>query len=312
VKILHIIARAVPLFCYKPFRIGVVHFRRGSMLRMICVLVVKLGAAAYRNRRAGFGSDIRPLDAKRFVFCSVDSMVMDAIFWTGVQGYEGMVADVWVRLCRRARAVLEVGGNIGLFTVIGADAFTGRYTVVEPVPKVAAVLRENLVRNGLARVEVLQAAAIPGEMATEVTLNIPDEGRSAPVGSHLTEGVEVEERSSANRIQVQGLPFRDLIAGRDLVKIDAEGIEAVLLESAHDIILDERPTLLIEILPSATHLAKLISELARMGGYEIYIIPEWGSDTIVSVTPDEFNATLPVKYNSKDIVLSTVALQAAG
>jgi FkbM family methyltransferase len=204
--------------------------------------------------------------------------------------------------------VLEIGGNVGLFTVIGAHASVASYTVVEPVPAVTAVLRDNLARNGLTRVEVLQAAAIPDTVPTEVTLNIPDEGRGVPVGSQLTDGVEVQGRSSASRIRVAGRPFRDLIAGHDLVKIDAEGIEAKLLESARDIILTERPTLLIEILPSATHLAALIADFARAAGYAIYILPEWGADTIFTVTADEFTAALPERFNSKDIVLSAAPL----
>lgn len=307
-RLLYVIARAVPLAVFRPFRMGVVFFRRGSLPRKICVAVLKLPARAYRGQLAALLPEIRPLDAPQLVFCSVDSMVMDAVYWFGVQGYEGRVADVWAALCRRACAVLEIGGNVGLFTVVGAHASDVPYTVVEPVPAIAAVLRDNLARNGLSQVEVLQAAAIPGTACTEVTLNIPDEGRRAPVGSHLSEGTEVQGRSSASRIGVMGCPFRDLIAGRDLVKIDAEGIEAKLLESARDIILAERPTLLIEVLPIATQLAALVAELARAAGYVIYIVPEWGSDTIVTITADGFTAELPQRFHSKDIVLSTAAL----
>jgi FkbM family methyltransferase len=307
-KLLDAIARRVPLAVYKPFRIGVVSLRRSSLRRKVCVVVLKLAARAHRGHLAARLPDVRPLDAPQLVFRSVDSMVMDAVYWFGVKGYEGRVADVWVALCSRAGAVLEIGGNVGLFTVIGAHACVAPYTVVEPVPAIAAVLHDNLARNGLTRVEILQAAAIPGTVPTEVTLNIPDEGRSAPVGSHLTEGVEVQGRSSRQRIRVMGRPFRDLIAGRDLVKIDAEGIEAKLLESARDIILAERPTLLIEILPSATQLAALVTEFARAAGYAIHILPEWGSDTVVTVAADAFTAALPARFNSKDIVLSTAAL----
>jgi FkbM family methyltransferase len=308
VKLLQTLMRAVPLLAYAPFRNGVVTLRRGSLARKACVAVLKLAAGSWRGHLARRVSEIRPLDMPQLVFRSVDSMVLDAVYWFGVQGYEGRVADVWVALCRRARAVLEVGGNVGLFTVIGAHASTARYTVVEPVPAIAAVLQENLRRNGLARVELLQAAAIPESVAREVILHIPDEGRGVPVGSHLTEGVEVTARASAGSVRVAGYPFRDLLAGRDLIKIDAEGIEARLLESARDTILAERPTLLIEILPSATRLAALIAELAQEVGYSIHILPEWGSDTIVTVAANTFTAALPARFHSKDVVLSAAPL----
>ncbi len=265
---------------------------------------------AFRGRLSARLTEIRPIDRASLVFRSTDSMVMDAVYWSGVQGYEGIVATVWATLCRRAQSVLEVGGNVGLFTVIGANASGASYTVLEPVPRNVAVLRENLGLNGLNRVEVLHAAAIPGAAPAEVTLNIPDEGRDAPVGAHLTEGVEVEGRSSSNRIRVAGLPFRDLLAGRDLLKIDAEGIEAELLESARDIILAHRPTMVVEVLPEATRLAALIAELATAAGYLIHVVPEWGSETIVTVAARDFTASSPGQYHSKDVVLSTTPIMA--
>jgi len=305
---LQAIARALPLAAYEPFRLGIVRFRRGSLPRKVCVGVLQIAAGAHRGRLASLVSEVRPLDMPHLGFCPTDSMVMDAVYWFGVQGYEGKVADVWAALCRRSRAILEIGGNVGLFTVLGASVSFVPYTVAEPVPTVSAVLRANLARNGLTHVEVLEVAAIPGTASAPVTLNVPDEKRGAPVGAHLTEGVEVHGRSSVRRISVSGRPFRDLMAGRDLVKIDAEGIEAKLLDSARDIILAERPTLLIEVLPNATNLAAIITELARDAGYAIFVVPEWGSDTIVEVSPDEFTAALPARFNSKDIVLSTGAL----
>jgi len=297
--------RAIPLGMYLPLRRGVVRLRRGSLLRSLCVLVLKVAAKSYRGRLFRLVPEIRPLDAPELSFCPVDSMVMDAVYWFGIQGYEGKVAEIWTDMCRNANAILEIGGNVGLFTVIGGRATSGSYLVVEPVPAIAAVLRENLACNGITRVEVLQAAAIPATVPADVMLNVPDEGRDAPVGSHLTEGVEVQERSSANRIRVTGQPFRDLIAGRDLVKIDAEGIEAQLLLAAKDLILATRPSLLVEVLPEATRLGELISSLAREADYTISVIPEFGSDTVVSIDPAAFSSAVPSRYNSKDILLST-------
>jgi FkbM family methyltransferase len=306
--VLHALARTVPLSYYYPLRRGAVALRRGSLPRSACIAVLKLAATARRGRLAGELSEIRPLDLPEVTFRPIDSMVMDAVYWFGVQGYEGKLADVWVNFCGHARSVLEVGGNVGLFSVIGARATAGRYSVVEPVPGIAAVLRDNLLRNGLGRVEVIQGAAIAAETPREVVLSIPDEGRAAPVGSHLIEGVEISGRSSAAQIRVAGVPFRSLVAGRDLIKIDAEGIEAELLSAARDIILAERPTLVIELLPSATKLAALLGELARVAGYAIHIVPQWGSDTIVTIAAETLTADMPSRHNAKDVVLSRIAL----
>lgn len=303
-KFLYRVAGAVPLAAYKPFRLGVVSRRRGSLLRGLCVLVVKLGARAYRGRLATLLAEIRPLDASDVVFRAADSMVMDAVYWVGIQGYEGKVAEVWTTLCRDARAVVEIGGNVGLFTVLGARATRGKYTVVEPLPANVEILRENLARNGLSRVDVREAASIPACGSTDVMLNVPDERRGAPVGAYLAEGVELPERANAAQICVTGLPFRDLISGCDVIKIDAEGSEAALLESAREIIITEHPALLVEVLPSATRLAALLADLVRRAHYTIQIIPEWGADALITVPPGEFDALVPERFHSKDVLLS--------
>ena len=88
-------------------------------------------------------------------------MVMDAIYWFGVQGYEGRMADVWETLCSTAKCIVEVGANVGLFTVLGGLATRGSYVAVEPVPEIANLLSRNIARNNLAgKIEVRQAAAI--------------------------------------------------------------------------------------------------------------------------------------------------------
>lgn len=297
-------ARSVPLAGYRPLRRAVLGLPRRHPVRIAATVVLRRAARAYRHRLAGQLDEIRPLDAPALSFEAVDSMVMDAVYWFGVRGYEGTVARVWTALCRRSRSVLEVGGNVGLFTVIGAQAAPGSYTVVEPVPMVAATLRANLVRNGLAKVELLQAAAIPGDAVRDVALNVPAEDWGMPVGAHLMDDVEVGGRSSRSQVTVPGLPIRRLAEGRDLIKIDAEGIEAALLADLRPALLERRPTLLIEVLPEAKRLGELLATLASEAGYQIHVLPEWGSDEVVTVPAASFSSVLPRRYRSKDVVLS--------
>jgi FkbM family methyltransferase len=302
------LVRAVPIGWWAPARWGVCRFRRGGLARGLCVALLKVAERAHRGRLPARLTEIRPLDAPELSFEPTDSMVMEAVYWFGVRGYEGRVASVWVALCGAAEAVLEIGGNVGLFTTIGGRARGGRYTVVEPLPEIAAVLAANLRRNGVAGVEVLTAAAVPDDSERPVRLSVPDERRAAPVGAHLVDDVEVSGRASLRVITVPGLPFRGLIAGRDLVKIDAEGIEAELLASARADIVARRPTLMVEVLPEATRLGALLAELAREAGYVISVIPQYGDDRIVVVPPADFTSEVPRRHRSKDVVLSVIGL----
>jgi FkbM family methyltransferase len=253
-------------------------------------------------------SEIRPLDRPDLTFLATGSMVLDAIYWFGVQGYEGKVADVWQSLCERASHILEVGGNVGLFSVIGGHATRGTYIVAEPVPQVAEALRRNLQRNGIACVDVREVAVVPGTAVRDVSLNIPDEGRLAPVGAHLLDDVEVSGRSSLAVLVVQGMPFRMLMQGCDVIKIDAEGIEMELLRDARDMIAAARPTMMIEVLPEATQLGAFLAALAAEVGYTISVIPEYGTGDIVTVAAGRFAADVPARYRSKDVVLSIAPL----
>ena len=292
----------VPLPWLRPLRRGAVRFRRGTITRNACIALLKIFS---KSRRLSLEVDeIRPYDRPMLSFEPSDSMVMDAVYWYGVQGYEGRMADLWETLCSGSIDVLEVGGNVGLFTVLGARLRKGRYTVVEPLPWVAEVLRANLARNRVTGVEVLQAAAIPEAEPAEVFLNVPAEGRHAPVGAHLVSGVEAISRTSLDVLTVDGLPFSQLAEGKDLIKIDAEGIEAALLGSAEQILANARPTIVVEVLPGTRRLAQLIARFATEYHYNIHIVPAYGSDTIVRIAAEDFDSHVPARLNSKDVVLS--------
>ena len=193
-------------------------------------------------------------------------------------------------LCTNSTSVLEIGANVGFFSVLGASERPKRYTAVEPLPNVAEILRANLHRNKLEFVEVIEGAAVPSCASQEVWISVPDEGCEAPVGSHLLSGVELSERSQMKVLSVRAYPVASLMEGRDLVKIDAEGIEGQLLLAARDSILKNKPTLIIEVLPEAENLGATLSEIATSVGYNIYVIPEYGSDTLVPVAPKEFSS----------------------
>jgi FkbM family methyltransferase len=291
-----------------PFRHAAAKFRRGNPFRKISIGIIK-GIRKISPAIPSSVIDVRPLDAPHISFAPTDSMVMAAVYWSGIRGYEGIISEVWKRLCSNSTSVLEIGANVGFFSVLGARERPKRYTAVEPLPNVAQILRANLHRNELDFVEVIEGAVVPSYESEIVQISVPDEGREAPVGSHLLVGVELSERSEKKVLSVRAYPVALLMEGRDLVKIDAEGIEAQLLFSARDSILKNKPTLIIEVLPEAENLGAMLSEIAISGGYNIYVIPAYGSDTLVPVPPKEFSSKTPRRFHSKDVMLSLFDLK---
>jgi hypothetical protein len=127
------------------------------------------------------------------------------------------------------------------------------------------------------------------------------------VGAHLTLASEVAERTSARTASVDGFPMCELVQGRDLIKIDAEGIEHALLKSVMPVLVDRRPTLVLEVLPESSQLAAVISQLAKAANYSITIVPGYGSEETVTVPGDQFTAKLPEQFRSKDVILASAA-----
>jgi FkbM family methyltransferase len=286
-----------------PLRYAAARFSRRNPLRKLGIEAIKFCRGSRPVLPQGL-SEVRPLDMPSLSFLPSNSTVTDAIYWFGVAGYEGIVAKVWRNFCADAHSILEIGANVGLFTVLGGKCLAAQYTAVEPIPEIAAILRANIRRNGIPNVHVLEGAAIAATKPEKVQISIPNEGAEAPEGAHLANDVEASNGSSLRTITVDGLPIHDLMQGRDLVKIGSEGTDAQLLAACVDIILDKKPTLMIEVLPEADNLAKLIGRIAVGAGYNLFVLPEYGSDRAIRVSPQDFHSAVPQQYNSKDVLLT--------
>jgi FkbM family methyltransferase len=285
-----------------PFRWNATHLPRGSFLRSASIPILKYAA----RRRALLNSVrvIKPLDRRDVSFVPADSMVMEATYWFGTQGYEGVLAELWPRLCARSQSVLEIGGNVGFYTVLGGKAAPGAYTVVEPLPELAGILRRNLALNKLERVDVVEAAAVPDAMDAPVQLNLPDEGRDAVIGAHLVTGITLAERSSSRVLDVPGVDIRLLAEGCDLIKLDVEGAEFALLKAALPIMERTAPTIVVEVLPESRLLGALLAGMAQRMGYTIYVIPSFRTEYPVAVPHASFTSRTPAMFQSKDVILT--------
>jgi len=124
-----------------------------------------------------------------------------------------------LHLLRPADLFLNIGANVGSFTVLGAKVCESRVIAFEPDPGTAASLRKNITVNQVVdqvRVEVCALGDRTGEAAFTI-------GRD--VTNHITDGSEGP---------TQLVPIRrldDICAGENpvLIKIDVEGFESQVL-----------------------------------------------------------------------------------
>lgn len=148
-------------------------------------------------------------------------------------------------------AFIDVGANIGYYTLIGARLVgaSGAVWSVEASPTIHGHLKRNVGLNGFDRVETFNVAASGERGVVPIYLGPPENrGETNLFGLH----------GFAEEAKVEAYPLDELFAGRDLskvrvIKIDVEGAEDMVLAGMTDLLkrLPEGAHVLVEIWPEA-------------------------------------------------------------
>lgn len=245
--------------------------RRPSRALIAALRVLRVG---------GIPPDVREvevLDEPGLRLVAADSYVTTVAYWFGVRrGYESVEVSWWLRLVDDATSVVELGANVGYYSVLAGRRRPGlAYVAVEPHPGSAAALRRNLELNGVGAV-VREVAAVPQDLVgTEVVLQVPvshDHFADAPTGAFVdlgegVPGLPAGADYSVVEVRPEVVPVRDVVGPDvDLLKIDVEGLEHRLLADLLPVLAESRPTILVEVLDRAGDLrAWIATELLPLG-----------------------------------------------
>jgi FkbM family methyltransferase len=245
-------------------------------------------------------------DNRELRFVRAESLVLHQLYWFGERGWEPQVLPWWLRFCRRSSAILELGANVGYFTVQGAKAGPhARYVAVEPYPASARVCRANLQLNRVGSVELVTAAAVAHAERPTVELHVPGDQLAAPTVAFVRADTELPAHMSRRvrqTISVSAVDVGSLLAGVDLLKLDVEGQEHALLAASRGHLRAHKPTVFVEVLPGTARLRRLIADLCRDDGFHCYV-PR--ADALVRLeVPDILGAPLLGRYGCQDVILS--------
>jgi FkbM family methyltransferase len=178
----------------------------------------------------------------------------EALFTTSL-GYEREVFALLEPLLERYDAVVEIGANVGVFTLFFAKMLArrttpGRVFAFEPSGEAFFRLRQNLRLNAVENVDAFNVA-VGG--ATGFAKFFEPRG-------HLTNGslhrdfaaYFSDEVVGHDVLVVDGALVASLVAPfpRLLLKIDVEGAESTVLASLEPLIRARRPDILLEVLPT--------------------------------------------------------------
>ena len=163
------------------------------------------------------------------------------------------------RIIRPGDRVLDIGANIGYFTIYAAALAggTGHVHAFEPNPRTHALLEKNVRLNDFSHVCTLHAMAL-GDQPSDVTLHTFRNNQGGSTLSTLPEQLldQWHEHPVDQRVRMTTLD--DVLGGSsetfDCIKIDAEGSEAMIWAGGRRFFRDrvtDRTIILLEWNPPA-------------------------------------------------------------
>jgi FkbM family methyltransferase len=154
---------------------------------------------------------------------------------------------------------IDAGANVGVFTIPLALSVGpgGRVLAFEPAAETADRLRENLHRNNLENVGVVEAAL--GAHRGTTRLSVAEDSAYSSTGGAGATGVEVPVERLDDVWDDAGRPQVSVL------KIDVEGSEADVLAGAADLLRAARPAVLVE--SAEPERAEIVARLLGEHGY---------------------------------------------
>ncbi len=186
-----------------------------------------------------------------------------------LEKYEPYETKLILRQVKKGSVVVDVGANIGYYTIILADKVgkTGKVYAFEPDKTSFEILKKNIAINNLKNVVVVNAAV--GSKNGYLNL-YKSKGN---LGDHKVYG-----KGKAERIKVFKLD--DFIKEKvDLIKIDTQGWEPEVVKGAQNLIFKNKPIIFMEYSPASYKAAKLngkeMMKNLRKIYKKIWWIDEW-------------------------------------
>jgi FkbM family methyltransferase len=214
-----------------------------------------------------------PGSSKHFRMTHFGYELENELFWRGLYGnYERESMRIWIALCARARSIVDVGANTGVYSLvaktINPDAVV---TAFEPLDRIYRKLLENIRMNNLdvdAHAVALSDRTGEGfyfdtltEHVYSVTVNKNILGAGVPFEKRTLQTIALDEfiqRTGLERI--------------DLMKIDVETHEPEVLEGFAGHLDRFHPDMLIEVLDE--EVAGRLNRLLAGRGYRYYDISD--------------------------------------
>ena len=198
------------------------------------------------------------------------------LFLKGISGYEKSSIQIWLALAAQADTVLDIGANTGLFSLV-AQTVNPRAKVwgFEPLQEFNQTFTKNCRMNGYP-IQVARVAL--SNFSGKASFYVPEEEGGNVYSSSLSlEHYSRHQQTKPKEFQVDVVLGDDFIRDKkitniDLVKIDAEGHDAEVLEGLKETIRTWHPDFLLEI--QSDEIGEKMMQALPASEYEYFVIDE--------------------------------------
>ncbi|WP_428394021.1 FkbM family methyltransferase [Lichenicoccus sp.] len=246
------------------------------------VVASYLGSLEFSRRgllAIGGPGDILLAELEGFrIYCDVSDPAVGRHIPGG--GYEPEIAALFRQILRPGMGVIDIGANMGFFTMLSASLVgdAGYVLAVEPNARNAGLLECSRQLNGFAQVQVAQVAAGPA-----TGLLALHSAQSTGTASEVPAGLE----AMLSARTVPSLSLDCLIPPErriDFIKVDVDGGEYTALLGCRQTIARDRPLIVSEFSPGAMPGISCVDGEAYLRwlggfGYEVSVIEPDGTLT---------------------------------
>ncbi|MDH5478821.1 MAG: FkbM family methyltransferase [Nitrospinota bacterium] len=176
------------------------------------------------------------------------------------------------QIVREGDTVVDMGANIGYFTIIMAELTGphGHVYSIEPIPRNAEMIRMSVSENRFQeRVDVIQAAA--SGQAGSINIFFDKSQYSSGGAFILANGDETPVNHDTMEVKTITLDDLEIKRPVKFIKIDVEGAEPQALAGARETITRDKPVIMSEVFPdqlrkvSGVNEAEYIQQIEAMG-----------------------------------------------
>ncbi len=210
--------------------------------------------------------------------CNPTSYVAKRVFWDGMKGFEDGVTRIFVDLIKDVDVFLDVGANIGYYSLLAA-ALNPRLKITsfEPVPSAHKYLKDNASLNHFNNITPVQMAV--SDQDGEIEFYFSKNPKFVDIVEHHLTSTGSTDKEQAHRTNLlelvrvktttlDGYVRQHSIPKVDLIKLDTEATEHLVLAGAQHILSEHKPIFFCEVLPGKVE--ALIEAAFKKHGYLMY------------------------------------------